>query len=68
MGQYCVTFDNIVKEQLAFHKKTGNQATIKRIERIINEQHENPFIGIGKPKALKNDLSGYWRATSTKKM
>ena len=67
MGQYSVEFDNIVKEHLAFHKKAGNQATIKRIERILNELHEHPFFGIGKPEALKGDLSGYWSRHINKK-
>ena len=67
MGQYLVTFDDVVKEQLAFHKKAGNQATIKRIERILNELHETPFIGIGKQEALKGDLSDYWSRHINKK-
>ena len=67
MGQYFVGFDDIAKAQLAFHKKAGNQATIKRIERILNELSETPFVGIGKPEALKGDLSGYWSRHINKK-
>ncbi len=27
---------------------------------LINEAARNPFEGIGKPEALRGDLSGYW--------
>ena len=67
MGRYFVAFDDTVKEHLIFHKKVGNQATIKRLERILKELHEHPFIGIGKPEALKGDLSGYWSRHVNKK-
>jgi len=33
---------------------------IKKINNLINDIQHNPFDGIGKPEALKYDLSGYW--------
>ncbi len=32
----------------------------KRILRMIEESQRDPFGGIGKPEALKNELSGWW--------
>jgi toxin YoeB len=33
---------------------------LKRINQLIRDTLRTPFEGIGKPEALKADLSGYW--------
>jgi toxin YoeB len=33
---------------------------LKRINTLIKDVLRSPFEGIGKPEALKADLSGYW--------
>jgi toxin YoeB len=33
---------------------------LKKINQLIREIQRKPFAGIGKPEALKNDLSGFW--------
>jgi toxin YoeB len=33
---------------------------LRRINRLITEAARTPGFGIGKPAALKGDLSGYW--------
>lgn len=33
---------------------------LKRINFLVQEIQRSPFEGIGKPEALKHDLSGYW--------
>ena len=33
---------------------------VKRINQLIQDILRAPFEGIGKPEALKGDLSGYW--------
>ncbi len=40
--------------------QTADKAILKRINRMIKEIQRTPFEGIGKPEALKHDLSGYW--------
>jgi len=40
--------------------KSGNQSSIKKLSRILEELAENPFEGVGKPEALKHELSGLW--------
>ncbi len=32
----------------------------KRILRIIDDIHRQPFEGIGKPEPLKHEFSGFW--------
>ncbi len=33
---------------------------IKRINKLIKDIQRNKYEGIGKPEALKHNLSGYW--------
>lgn len=33
---------------------------LKRLNRLIDECSRTPFVGIGKPEPLRNDLSGFW--------
>jgi toxin YoeB len=40
--------------------KSGDKATIKRLEKILEELKINPTIGTGNPEQLKHQLSGYW--------
>jgi len=37
-----------------------DKKTLKRINRLIKETIREPFEGIGKPEALKENLSGLW--------
>lgn len=42
------------------HWVTTDKAMVKRINKLIAEVRRTPFTGIGKPEALKHQLSGYW--------
>ncbi len=33
---------------------------VERINKLIQETQREPFVGVGKPEALKHALSGYW--------
>lgn len=37
-----------------------DKKTLKKINELIKDIDRNGYNGIGKPEALKNDLSGYW--------
>ena len=37
-----------------------DRKTLKRINQLIREAQRAPFEGIGKPEALKANLSGFW--------
>lgn len=43
-------------------KKTAN-----RINLLIKDIQRSPFEGLGKPEALKENLSGYWSRQISKK-
>jgi len=45
---------------LKFWEKSGNKNFIKKISQLIVAIQENPYSGIGKPEALKHELSGKW--------
>lgn len=45
---------------LELWRKSGNKTIQKRISEIIESIRQNPFEGIGKPEALKYELSGKW--------
>ncbi|PMG71014.1 addiction module protein [Shewanella sp. 10N.286.51.B7] len=40
--------------------QTQDKKTLKRINKLINDVKRSPFEGIGKPEALKENLSGFW--------
>ena len=54
----------IVFESSAFLDFNGWLKLDKKIHRkiidLIKDIDRNPFRGLGKPEALKHDLSGYW--------
>lgn len=37
-----------------------DKKTLKRINALIKDTERSPFEGIGKPEALKGELSGFW--------
>jgi len=67
MGKYFVDFEiNAIKE-LKAHHKSGNQASIKKITKILEDLIKNPYKGEGKPEELKYELSGFWSREINKK-
>ena len=38
----------------------NDKKILKRINTLIREISRKPYSGIGKPEALKHNLSGYW--------
>ncbi|MFW0715518.1 Txe/YoeB family addiction module toxin [Pedobacter sp. N23S346] len=48
------------KKDLEIQYKSGDKASIKRINQIFIELSEHPEMGIGKPEKLKFNLSGFW--------
>lgn len=43
-----------------FWLKSGNKTIQKRITSLLEAIIANPYQGIGKPEALRENLSGYW--------
>lgn len=40
--------------------QTQDKKTLKKVNTLIKDIQRNPFEGIGKPEALKKNLSGLW--------
>ena len=55
-----VELSPLAQEHFAFWKKSGNKAILTKIEKLVVAIAENPYTGIGKPEALKHDLTGKW--------
>ena len=58
MAKYIVDIETEARLELKKHYLSGNQASIKKIIKILLELTETPFTGVGKPEALKHELSG----------
>ena len=37
-----------------------DKKTLKRINKLILDTQRSPYIGIGKPEPLKENLAGFW--------
>lgn len=60
MGKFRVTVTDEAKFDISKHFKSGNKATIKKIEQILKELELHPFSGAGQPEQLKHELHGFW--------
>jgi len=54
-----ITFSENAWEDYVYWQSVEKKI-VKKINALINDIQRNPFDGIGKPEALKYDLSGYW--------
>ena len=37
-----------------------DKKTLNKINKLINDTCRSPFVGIGKPEALKENYAGFW--------
>ena len=57
---YRIVLTEQAKEDYLFWKSSGNKSILNKIVRLLEDMSAHPYIGIGKPEALKYSLSGYW--------
>ncbi len=57
---YHLDFSDQIKNDIDFHKKSGNKAILKKLYVFLDELTEHPYTGTGKPEPLKHALSGNW--------
>jgi len=55
-----IIYSDEAQKDIAYWKKSGNKVIQKKIQQLLIAIAENPFEGIGKPEALKHNLSGLW--------
>jgi toxin YoeB len=47
-------------DDISFRKKSGNKTIQRIITKLLKSIEETPFEGIGRPEALKYELTGFW--------
>jgi len=57
---YVLDFTDKAKEDVEFFKKSGDKIVLKKVNSLLEEIIHTPFSGVGKPEALKYEMSGYW--------
>ncbi|WP_231458868.1 MULTISPECIES: Txe/YoeB family addiction module toxin [unclassified Pedobacter] len=60
MGKYSIVLDKLAEKKIKLHLKSGDKASIKRINQIFEELKSHPYNGVGNPEALKYNLSNFW--------
>ena len=59
MGKYRVIVSATAQKDLLAIQRSGDKASIRKVEQIIAELYDHPETGTGKPERLKFDLTGY---------
>lgn len=59
MSKYRILWDGEAWDDYLYWQ-TIDKKTLKRINQIVKDITRSPFKGIGKPEALKENLSGFW--------
>jgi toxin YoeB len=67
MGKYIIQVTKKAQREIESIYKSGNKASINKIETIFKELSSNPYLGTGSPEQLKHDLKGYWSRRINKK-
>ncbi len=55
-----IAFDEVAQRDIQYWKKSGNTSIQKKIQKLLSAIKEQPYLGIGKPEALKYSLAGKW--------
>ena len=55
-----LVFSDQAWEDYLWWQSPGSEKGLERVNEIIRATKRMPFQGIGKPEALKGDLSGWW--------
>ena len=61
-----IVFTIQAEQDLNYWKRTNSNSVLKKIRALLVNIIESPFSGIGKPEALKHELSGKWSRRITR--
>ena len=67
MARYSIIIEKKAKKELADFNKSGDIASIKKIDKIFEELEIHPKTGVGNPEQLKYQLNEYWSRRINKK-
>ena len=62
-----VIYSQKARRDIEFWKKSGNKMIMKKITALLIDINLHPYEGLGKPEALKYNLSGVWFRRITQK-
>jgi toxin YoeB len=54
------------QKDLEYWRASNNESILKKIRGLVESIQISPFQGIGKPEALKHELSGKWSRRITR--
>ena len=57
---YQLLFEEKALSEIKKISLSGNKSDKLKLKKIPGELEHHPFTGIGKPKALKHQLLGFW--------
>ena len=58
--KYRIILAEQAVKDFKYWKESGNKAVLNKIVRLLEDMSEHPYIGIGKPEALRYEFAGYW--------
>jgi toxin YoeB len=65
--KYTVFIEEQAEKDIKTIIKSGDKASIKKLQIFLDELEQHPTKGQGQPEELKNNLSGYWSRRINKK-
>lgn len=57
---YRLVFTQRARKDWDYWRTSGNKAVMNKITAILEDITAHPYTGIGKPEALRYELSGCW--------
>ncbi|MBK8808979.1 MAG: Txe/YoeB family addiction module toxin [Bacteroidales bacterium] len=57
---YILEFSETALYDIETHKKVGDKAVLKKIDKLLNELMKHPTTGTGQPEKLKHDYAGLY--------
>lgn len=64
---YTLQFTKTALSDIEKHRKSGDQAVLKKLSQIFNELMEHPRTGTGQPEKLKYNLEGLYSRRISRK-
>jgi toxin YoeB len=64
---YVLEFTDTAMEDIDKHKKAGDKAVLKKIDKLLKELREHPTTGTGQPEKMKHEYSGSYSRLINKK-
>ncbi len=55
---YKIRFTETADEDILYWKTSGQKVAMAKIQRLLFDMQQHPLTGLGKPEALRFDLSG----------